>query len=572
MDVEGDQKQPLSSGQNAAGGRIHFRQMPPRLDPSEPYQGIGTDLQAARRQRGLSVTQVAQQLRIQASHIEALETGNVHALPGATYAIGFLRSYADFVGFDAEAAVARFKEEEAIRADPTRLVFPEPLEAARRPGWRLALTSLAVLVAAYGVWVYIERQGLPEFETVSSPPERMTAMVSTPPPGSPATLPAGQPVAPAADDNGSAAPVASVAPRPTEATAAPPADAEETSATGPVTAGESETTVAAGDDDASAAGDDGPDAQNTADSGRAVVPQVTHVEPTRVEVPSSEPASEPAPALATASREGEQAAEADASALAGGNGGNGGSGDSQAEPATTSATPETTVAAAPAAAAALPARTPADDTPAPAVREDAAEPRAPVETAAPADTPAVREPAPALPDDDAPAAANGNAILVLPAPPPLVPQTAARPTPPAAAPPPSSIVARRDTGPPPPPAPVQSASNGGAASSSGPQGYRPQAFGAVNEGARVVIRARNDSWVQVQGPNNELLLTRILRAGDVYHAPDRGDLVLMTGNAGAIEVIVDGQSLGPLGPEGEVRRGIALQADGLRTQLRRGRP
>jgi cytoskeleton protein RodZ len=98
-------------------------------------------------------------------------------------------------------------------------------------------------------------------------------------------------------------------------------------------------------------------------------------------------------------------------------------------------------------------------------------------------------------------------------------------------------------------------------------GYRPQAYGAANRDVRVVLRARAESWVQVQGANNELLLTRMLRPGDSYHAPNRNDLVLMTGNAGAIEIMVDGEALGTLGPMGQVRRNIRLNADHLRDTM-----
>jgi cytoskeleton protein RodZ len=99
-------------------------------------------------------------------------------------------------------------------------------------------------------------------------------------------------------------------------------------------------------------------------------------------------------------------------------------------------------------------------------------------------------------------------------------------------------------------------------------GYRPQIYGASNRNVRVVLRARAESWVQIQGANNELLLTRMLRPGDSYHAPDRTDLVLMTGNAGAIEIMVDGEALGTLGPMGQVRRNIKLNADQLRGEMR----
>ena len=67
-----------------------------------------------------------------------------------------------------------------------------------------------------------------------------------------------------------------------------------------------------------------------------------------------------------------------------------------------------------------------------------------------------------------------------------------------------------------------------------------------------------DSWVQIRGAGDELLMTRILRAGDRYRVPDLPDLVLMTGNAGGLTVLVDGRELAPLGPVGEVKRGISL--------------
>ena len=113
--------------------------------------------------------------------------------------------------------------------------------------------------------------------------------------------------------------------------------------------------------------------------------------------------------------------------------------------------------------------------------------------------------------------------------------------------------------------PTYSAAEGRASLATASEGlsYRPQAYGASNRDVRVILRARAESWVQVQGANNELLLTRMLRPGDSYHAPNRVDLVLMTGNAGAIEVMVDGEALGALGPVGQIRRNIKLNADYL---------
>ena len=80
---------------------------------------------------------------------------------------------------------------------------------------------------------------------------------------------------------------------------------------------------------------------------------------------------------------------------------------------------------------------------------------------------------------------------------------------------------------------------------------------------RIVVRARIQSWVQVEGSNNELLLTRVLNPGDMFLVPNRSDLHLVTGNAGGIEILVDGVLLPPLGPEGTVRRNVQLTPDAL---------
>ncbi|MBI3517020.1 MAG: DUF4115 domain-containing protein, partial [Proteobacteria bacterium] len=89
-------------------------------------------------------------------------------------------------------------------------------------------------------------------------------------------------------------------------------------------------------------------------------------------------------------------------------------------------------------------------------------------------------------------------------------------------------------------------------------------FGAQNNDSRVVIKARGESWVQIRDASNTPLLTRVLRPGDSYRVPNQAGLVMMTGNAGVLDVFVDGSAAPPLGAVGAVRRNIALDADRLR--------
>lgn len=91
----------------------------------------------------------------------------------------------------------------------------------------------------------------------------------------------------------------------------------------------------------------------------------------------------------------------------------------------------------------------------------------------------------------------------------------------------------------------------------------PKTYGVENINARVIITATEDSWVQIQGPNKELVLTEILRNGDIFRVPDRSDLKMVTGNAGALEIRVDGALIESIGPIGVVRRDISLDPEQL---------
>ena len=83
-------------------------------------------------------------------------------------------------------------------------------------------------------------------------------------------------------------------------------------------------------------------------------------------------------------------------------------------------------------------------------------------------------------------------------------------------------------------------------------------------GARIEVRALSDSWIQIRdGVARRLLVTRLLRAGDTYVVPDQPGLTLLTGNAGALEILVDGEAVKPIGEEGAVRRNVALDAERL---------
>ncbi len=83
-------------------------------------------------------------------------------------------------------------------------------------------------------------------------------------------------------------------------------------------------------------------------------------------------------------------------------------------------------------------------------------------------------------------------------------------------------------------------------------------YGAANRDARIILTALAESWVQIRDAQQNVVLTRMLQPGDTFRVPNRDDLTLLTGNAGGLEITVDGTAIPPLGPSGAVRRDIAL--------------
>jgi cytoskeleton protein RodZ len=88
---------------------------------------------------------------------------------------------------------------------------------------------------------------------------------------------------------------------------------------------------------------------------------------------------------------------------------------------------------------------------------------------------------------------------------------------------------------------------------------QPAAYGAKQGDSRILLRANADTWIQVQAVGQDPLFSKMLREGDSYYVPNRPDLLLTTGNAGGVEMFVDGKPLPPLGPSGAIRRNIPLE-------------
>ena len=63
---------------------------------------IGNFLRERREARGISLIEVEKDLKIRKKYLQALEEGNIDAIPGKTYLIGYLKNYSKYLGIDEE--------------------------------------------------------------------------------------------------------------------------------------------------------------------------------------------------------------------------------------------------------------------------------------------------------------------------------------------------------------------------------------------------------------------------------------------------------------------------------------
>jgi cytoskeleton protein RodZ len=339
---------------------------PRRLTVSESLRG-------RRLECGLEVDYVAQILKIRPGVLVAIENGKFDELPGPAYAVGFVRSYATYLGLDAEALVVRFKSETSEIARRPQLEFPLPIRDSRVPTGPLLVICVLLAALTYAGWYYFSSTPEQLADMAPAVPDRLLHLLKVPPP-----------------------------PRPDE----PAASA------------------------------------------------------------STPAASTPEPQIASA----------------------------QAVPGMSSASPGT-----PAATTAQ-----AYSTPAPVV--PAAPQQAAVDGVPPVDT--------------KPGAAPS--VAALPVPPDLTqPAVADQPKQP------------------------------------------DSTYGAPEGEARVVLHAVADSWVQVRDKGSNLLFTRVLKPGEHYNVPNQQGLTLVAGNAGGIDITVDGMEAPRLGDLGRVARNVSLDPDHL---------
>jgi cytoskeletal protein RodZ len=122
---------------------------------------IGDALADARRQAGLTITQVSQRTCIRETIIRGMEHDDFSACGGDFYARGHIRSVARAVGADDEELIREYDAvhgaPQAIRAaDVFEPATPIKIKERRRPNWSLAMVLVLAVIAGYGIYRVVD--------------------------------------------------------------------------------------------------------------------------------------------------------------------------------------------------------------------------------------------------------------------------------------------------------------------------------------------------------------------------------------------------------------------------------
>lgn len=119
-----------------------------------PIVSLGGMLRAAREQMGLSVGDVANQIKFAPRQIEALEADDFSAKPEAAFLRGFVRSYGKFLHLDVDALFAALPETKVttLSAAPVghQTIFPNAQTSLRKQNFVWMGAALLLVAVAVG--------------------------------------------------------------------------------------------------------------------------------------------------------------------------------------------------------------------------------------------------------------------------------------------------------------------------------------------------------------------------------------------------------------------------------------
>ena len=115
----------------------------------------GEILRQARLAKGIELEEVSATIHVRVAQLKAIEEDHIEALPGMTYALGFVKSYANFLKLDANEILIKFRAEHGTASQRPQLQAPEPIAESKMPDplmLGIAGFCVVMLVVAWAIF------------------------------------------------------------------------------------------------------------------------------------------------------------------------------------------------------------------------------------------------------------------------------------------------------------------------------------------------------------------------------------------------------------------------------------
>lgn len=119
---------------------------------------VGDNLRKVRQEKNLTLKDISNALRIQELYLQAIEVMDQKELPERVYTLGFVRSYAHYLGLDPQTIVNLFKKEFYRNDKDELLSLPEPVIEMSRASWKIIFLCIAVIGAVLLSWYHLSHK------------------------------------------------------------------------------------------------------------------------------------------------------------------------------------------------------------------------------------------------------------------------------------------------------------------------------------------------------------------------------------------------------------------------------
>ena len=123
---------------------------PEDLRPGEGVDTLGSILNTARERRGLTVEQMAAELRVESRLLEALEADRFEALPAPVFVKGYLRHLANRYGLEYDELLHRYTGQTDTKDAP--VTYSEPIPEESRFLAPLLIGALVLILGIPALW------------------------------------------------------------------------------------------------------------------------------------------------------------------------------------------------------------------------------------------------------------------------------------------------------------------------------------------------------------------------------------------------------------------------------------